>query len=405
VFKLFFVTSEFTRPDQKSTGGLGAYIWKMASTLASRGIKIHIVCAGPDTESVVLSENIWLHTLQIRPPSYKWYDKFIHQYTSYFKSYSWYYYKRLCQQSFQLNQFLLKLADNDPPDLIQYSNLAGLAFCRPLTIPSVIRLSSVTDLYASLGKGYYGISPMLYRAQIRIENKSYSKVDGVFGPTQSMLKHVLKSTYIHRILTPYFEYDFKNVELLNRKRPYLFFFGSIDYRKGVDMLLEVMKDDRFQDYDLILAGKIHTKTQVDSDLAVTLQASGPQIQYVGELEKNTLHAWILGASFVVLPSRVDNFPNTLVESIAAGKLVIGPDNWGFNELLKDGESGFLFQSGSTEDLKMKLLQAIHLSEEEKNQMVIKTSQILNKLDPQVIADELFKYYLQIIKKHQVCNRG
>ncbi len=363
-------------------------------------MSIHIVCAGSVTASVKLSENIWLHTLQIEPPSYTWYDKFIHQYTSIFKSYSWYYYKRLCLQSFLLNQYLLKLASKNPPDLIQYSNLAGLALYRPRTIPSVIRLSSVTDLYASIGKGYYGISSKLYLAQIRIENKSYSKVDGVFGPTQSMLKHVLKTKSFHRIFTPYFEYDFKNVELINRSRPYLFFFGSIDYRKGVDMLLEVMKDDRFQDYDLILAGKIHTKTQVDSDLAATLQSSGSQIQYVGELEKNTLHAWISGASFVVLPSRVDNFPNTLVESIAAGKLVIGPDNWGFDELLKDGESGFLFTSGSTEELKKKLLQAIHLSEEEKIQMVIKISQVLNKLDPQIIADELFKYYLQIIQMHQ-----
>ena len=43
-------------------------------------------------------------------------------------------------------------------------------------------------------------------------------------------------------------------------------------------------------------------------------------------------------------------PQTLVEAMARGKIVIGSDNEGNKELIKDSENGFLFKNGSAEDL-------------------------------------------------------
>jgi glycosyltransferase involved in cell wall biosynthesis len=44
---------------------------------------------------------------------------------------------------------------------------------------------------------------------------------------------------------------------------------------------------------------------------------------------------------VVLPSRMDNLPNTCIEAMAEGKAVIGTRGTSFEQLIEDGVSGLL----------------------------------------------------------------
>ena len=60
--------------------------------------------------------------------------------------------------------------------------------------------------------------------------------------------------------------------------------------------------------------------------------------------------WLDSSGIFILPSKSEGMPQTLVEAMARGKIVIGSDNEGNKELIKDSKNGFVFKNGSAEDL-------------------------------------------------------
>ena len=53
----------------------------------------------------------------------------------------------------------------------------------------------------------------------------------------------------------------------------------------------------------------------------------------------------------ILPSKREGMPQSLIEAMARGKIVIASDTDGAKEIIKDNFNGFLFKNGDTEDLK------------------------------------------------------
>jgi len=52
----------------------------------------------------------------------------------------------------------------------------------------------------------------------------------------------------------------------------------------------------------------------------------------------------------ILPSISEGMPQTLIEAMARGRVIIASDNKGARDIIKDGENGFLFKNDSPEDL-------------------------------------------------------
>ena len=59
-----------------------------------------------------------------------------------------------------------------------------------------------------------------------------------------------------------------------------------------------------------------------------------------------------------MPSDYDNSPNVIYEAMLYGKIVVASRVGGIPELIENGYTGLLFQRGNTEDLKLKLIEAI-----------------------------------------------
>jgi len=79
--------------------------------------------------------------------------------------------------------------------------------------------------------------------------------------------------------------------------------------------------------------------------------------------------WIRNAKAVLYPSLwYEGFPMTIVESFACSTPVIASDTPNLSEKIKDGENGFLFQTGDATDLYRKLCIFAALSEEEIKRM-------------------------------------
>ena len=60
------------------------------------------------------------------------------------------------------------------------------------------------------------------------------------------------------------------------------------------------------------------------------------------------------AKLYVLPSRVEGMPQTLIEAMARGKIVIGSDSIAIRDLIRDKENGYLFEFDNPRDLARKI---------------------------------------------------
>jgi colanic acid/amylovoran biosynthesis glycosyltransferase len=78
------------------------------------------------------------------------------------------------------------------------------------------------------------------------------------------------------------------------------------------------------------------------------------VKLLGHLSRSQLDAWYGLCDLVVLTSRSEGIPLVLMEAMARGKTVLAPAITGIPELLKDGETGFLYRAGSLEDFIAKI---------------------------------------------------
>ena len=125
------------------------------------------------------------------------------------------------------------------------------------------------------------------------------------------------------------------------KKDYVLYFGRFSEEKGVKTLLNVCK--QLPDIQFVFAGT----GPLEDELNVV-----KNIKNVGFKSGDELEALIREARFSVYPSEwYENCPFSVMESQLYGTPVVAADIGGIPELIKDGETGELFESGNISQLK------------------------------------------------------
>lgn len=113
-----------------------------------------------------------------------------------------------------------------------------------------------------------------------------------------------------------------------------------EYRKGFDIILklkEVFKDN--EQILFIAIGKNDIEHEGISNLG-----------YISD--KNDMAIAYSAADLFIIPSREDNFPNTVLESLCCGTPVIGYKTGGITDAVEHGTNGFLVDKENITDLAM-----------------------------------------------------
>lgn len=74
-----------------------------------------------------------------------------------------------------------------------------------------------------------------------------------------------------------------------------------------------------------------------------------QVKLLGHLSRTQLDACYATSDLVVLNSQSEGIPLVLMEAMAAQRIVLAPAITGIPELVRDGETGFLYRPGSVHD--------------------------------------------------------
>lgn len=129
-----------------------------------------------------------------------------------------------------------------------------------------------------------------------------------------------------------------------QKKEYVLYFGRFSEEKGIGTLLQVCKE--LPDIPFVFAGTGPLSRAVD-DI--------PNIKNAGFQTGAALEKLIREAQFSIYPSEwYENCPFSVMESQMYGTPVLGADIGGIPELIQDGRTGELFESGDASDLKNKI---------------------------------------------------
>ena len=149
---------------------------------------------------------------------------------------------------------------------------------------------------------------------------------------------------------------------------YVFFAGRLAHVKGVDLLLKAWSRIRpsFPQTDLLLAGDGEDRESLKT-MARELGIED-SVQFLGRRDHHELAGFYQHAQAVVLPSRREGLPLSLLEAGAAGAICIGSRTPGIPEIIQDGTTGLLTDTESVEDLSAGITKALSLSPTEQQRM-------------------------------------
>jgi glycosyltransferase involved in cell wall biosynthesis len=178
--------------------------------------------------------------------------------------------------------------------------------------------------------------------------------DVLIAPSQYIIEQIMKSVCLDgkeiRILpNPYCTADYKIA--ISTQQNTAVFYGKLSPSKGIFELLDFFTDlwEKGITLQLVLAGDenyyYHPEMATCGEIIrkkYRKEILARKLVLKGSMPFVELTAIIQAAKFIVLPSVIDNFPYTVVESMSLGKVVLTSLQGGQAELINHGVNGFLF---------------------------------------------------------------
>lgn len=307
-----------------------------------------------------------------------------------------------------LNRRLRSYHRERPIDIIQYTNYRATALFRPAGIPAVMRISSYRPLWDEAHQT--GGRTRSRRRARALEFQAFFRVDRIYGPSQVLSEAVARDTGrgVSVIKPPFFfEIEETDPSVLRKRageQPFILFVGSLTKRKGVHLLAEAVPRLMKRNPELlfILAGRdkpYQNGTMLEYLLSKT-GAFADRVIYLGEVAHQQLYPFLSAARSVVLPSLMDNLPNSCLEAMAGGGIVVGTHGASFEELIEDGANGFLARNGDVDSIVQSVQRALDLTDAERDRIGGAARDRIEKLSPEIQLPQLISFFQDTIEEHR-----
>jgi len=150
------------------------------------------------------------------------------------------------------------------------------------------------------------------------------------------------------VVKPNFVYP-DNGERKNDKN-YVLYCGRLSTEKGLNTLIKAWENLESIPLKILGNGPLYAKIKKHIK-----NKKMTNVELLGHLSHNECIEYIKGASFLVMPSEwYEVFPTIIVEAFACGVPIVASKMGAMKELICDGKTGLLFQTGNTKELAEKV---------------------------------------------------
>lgn len=409
---IVYLTTEFTI-NNFHCGGLANYIANMADIFSNHGHKVTILVVnwkGGLKEEVEWKKNIWVDLLNL--------DNLISVAgEAVFKN------KEDSKLRYELigisnnvliERKLLELNRRRKIDVVQYSSELLLHECRSRFFPSLVRVCAFLYLFRLAYRPEFDFDHAVKKMNGRdkIQISSLKKSLAAIAPSR-MTGKLLEDFTGRRVgilESPFYkscmQWDYSIYDKVLKERKYILFFGSLGYLKGTHLIADIIYEvlSRHSDILMVFAGVVRKedgsldkRNKMVHLLKEKANEHSERVLYLGEVKKDALFPIINGAEACLLPSRIDNLPNTCIEAMGLGKIVIGTEGASFEQLITDGYNGFLGQREDSGSFLQAIEKTLALSSEEKELFGCRAKERILQMDPERVYIRFLNYYNKVIR--------
>jgi glycosyltransferase involved in cell wall biosynthesis len=170
---------------------------------------------------------------------------------------------------------------------------------------------------------------------------------------------------------------------------YFLYYGRLSHEKGILTLIESV---RGLDIQLKIAGTGELFKDINLDFP-------PNIELLGFKSGEELQYLLRDASFVIVPSEwYETFGLTAMEPQVWGTPIIAANIGALPELIKDGENGFLFESGNAKSLRCMIEKANACSANEYKELSLQANKCIRQFsDTSQAYNDLIRIYNECIE--------
>lgn len=386
--RIAFLTNEFVT-EKKKGGGLASYLNRITQALKALGHEpeVFVRRAGNTIPDIVEHNGIRVEHVAV---AQNWSLRLLAHLDQKFFQSPWGGAADYLGTALGLARALERRHKEQPFDFVQSTNLgaSGLFVRHMANRPHLIRLSSHRSLWWRTD-GVYGYGA---KSLIWLERTSIRRADIAYAPSRFLADYCRQTGWRNdvRVLRPPLFIETKAASELPSGLPakFLVHFGQIGTRKGSDIvakaLCEIWPEE--PEFKMVWAGK--TIQLGDFERCHRLWGNhAHNVFWLGPIPKNHLYAILQNSVASVLPSRVDNLPNTVIESLTLGIPVIGSDGASIDELVESGVNGELVPIGDHKALASAMLRAWR-GESKWNTSEFRRPTILDDMTPKLAAQNL-----------------
>ena len=129
------------------------------------------------------------------------------------------------------------------------------------------------------------------------------------------------------------------------------FIGRLDREKGIEILIDAFLQNK---KPLKIIGLPSPDKKLESQINNKLKNTEHKIEFLGEMKFNEIQSYLAKCLFTICPANwYENLPNAVLESYAFKKCVVASNIGCFVDIVKDKETGLLFEYRNASDLAKK----------------------------------------------------
>lgn len=415
---VIFVTSEIATKNNYG-GGLATFTANIAEIFASKGNQVEILHVTTKDEQEAYDCAVEVKNIYIKKAEWDIYDSVSRMY--YEGKEADVNRREILQiiKAREVKDEIYRIHKKNKVDIVHFCNHGSFSLMMDDGIPYVIRISGFLNIVlggagTASGSLEYADNPLSIGDKLEVY--TFRKAKKLFAPSKLIAEIGKKSLNLNIdvLESPYImdaaAWDDRLYKSCLMEKKYILFYGNLRYLKGIQIIADFIERmlEKWPDKYLVLAG---VDMDVFDDRGELIKASEylkqragkyrERVIYLGKIRRSELYPVISNALACLLPSRIENLSNACIESMALGKIVIATDGASFEQLITDGENGFLCERDSADSFLRGIEKVFGLSAGEKQRMENNASNTVRRLEPDVVYENFMGYYQKIIDEWEL----
>jgi glycosyltransferase involved in cell wall biosynthesis len=323
--KIAFLTPEYPHPKTGSSGGIGTSIKNLAIGLLAQGISVRVLVYGQKGDTFFDDNGILIQ--QIKNVK--------------IKGLSWFFTRK------KIEGIINKLHSDKEIDVVEAADWTGItSFIKPKKCPVIIRLHGSDTYFCHLDNRPVKVVNKFHEKKAIVNADALLSVSQFTADTTNSIFKLNKKFTI--IPNPIDTHLFQSNKSVQKERS-LLYFGSLIRKKGLLELPLIFNKviENNSDAKLILIGKdVSDIISGNASIWEMMQQlfsdqAKKNVEYLGSVPYSEIKQKIQDASLCVFPSFAEAFPVSWLEAMAMGKPIVASNIGWANEMIDDGDNGFL----------------------------------------------------------------